>query len=165
MTSKRRPRRAQGNTPKTSAEMQKAVRRHRPGTPPRADTQPARRGWASEKQSLASRERGGAKKKRRPALSAVRRRAKACRNELRSLFLGVTDGTPEFVPALGAVYGQPVDDAGIVASLRELTARGRKILGSQDVLVMERCRRMCLERELLDQARYLAVELRRALHE
>jgi hypothetical protein len=80
------------------------------------------------------------------------------------MFLGVTDGTPEFVPALGTVYGRTGSDMALLASLRELMARGRKILGSQDVLVMERCRRMHLEQALLDQAKALAAELRRALH-
>jgi hypothetical protein len=107
---------------------------------------------------------GAAKKKRRPSLAAARRRAKACRNELRSLYLGITDGTSEFVPALGMIYGRPLDDAALVVSLRDLTSRGRKILRSRDVLVVERCRRLHLDRALLEQARVVATELRRAIH-
>lgn len=80
------------------------------------------------------------------------------------MLLGVTDGTPEFVPALGMVYGRTGSDMALLASLRDLMARGRKILCSQDVLVMERCRRMHLEPTLLEQAKVLATELRRALH-
>lgn len=93
-------------------------------------------------------------------MTAVRNRARACRNELRSLFLGITDGTPEFVPAADTTRSRATDDAAMVASLCELTDRGCKILGSRDVLVLERCRRMHLDQTLLDQAESLIAELR-----
>lgn len=167
MTSKRRPRRPPEDPPRPATENQNAAG-DPPAAPPPDEAQWPRPVWVlvtpSRPVPAPSRRRGKVRKKRPPSITAVRRHAQACRNELRSLFLGITDGTPEFVPALATVYGRAPNDAALLASLRDLRARGRKLLGSRDVLVMERCRRMHLEPALLDQAKALAAELRRALH-
>jgi hypothetical protein len=123
---------------------------------PRSPQEDAPRTSNKKKQS-------GTTTKRRDGTATLGKRAKACRNELRLLLFGITDGVPEFVQESSMVHGRTANPAELAASLGELAAWGRKVLASQDVLVVARCHRMDLGHELLEQAEVLAARVQSQL--